>query len=119
MQGACGALIVPIPLSFRGLRRRGYNQSMELARAYGPRRVLRRIRDRGPQVGRGRSARFANVAGAFEVIAPVEGASVVLVDDVVTTGATLAAAAAALWRAGAREVRAVTLTVAEPGTPGA
>jgi predicted amidophosphoribosyltransferase len=64
-----------------------------------------------PQVGLSRSARLANAQGRFRVISPdrIAGRRVVLVDDVYTTGATLAALSRALQRAGAEEVRAITL----------
>jgi ComF family protein len=115
-----GALVVSVPLA-RGRRiERGYDQAAllagALARAAGGRlgpAVLRRVRETPPQVGRGREERARNVAGAFEATEAVAGRDVVLVDDVVTTGATADAAAAALRRAGARSVVVVALARAE------
>lgn len=115
-----GALVVSVPLA-RGRRvERGYDQAAllaeHLARAAGARTLrgaLVRVRETPPQVGRTRAERARNVAGAFRAGAGVEGRDVVLVDDVVTTGATADAAAAALRRAGARSVVVVALARAE------
>ncbi len=116
------ALVVSIPLA-RGRRiERGYDQAAlladALARAAGARgrrarTVLRRVRETPPQVGKTRGERARNVAGAFEASAAVAGRDVVLVDDVVTTGATADAAALALRRAGARSIVVVALARAE------
>ena len=108
--------VVPVPLHRSRLRERGYNQSALLAshvaRALGvpflP-DVLSRTTQRGTQVeARGAAARQANVRSAFVASAGVAGLRVTLVDDVTTTGATLAAAAGALKRAGAVEVHGLT-----------
>lgn len=117
-----GSLVVSVPLA-RGRRvERGYDQAALLADALarasraGARRArgaLRRVRETPPQVGRTREERARNVAGAFEATGAVAGRDVVLVDDVVTTGATADAAAAALRRAGARSVVVVALARAE------
>lgn len=118
---ASGAVVVSVPLA-RGRRvERGYDQAAlladHLARAAGSRTRLRgalvRIRETPPQVGRTREERARNVAGAFLAAAGLEGKDVVLVDDVVTTGATADAAATALRRAGARSVVVVALARAE------
>lgn len=106
--------IVPLPLHDGRLRRRGYDQALELARPLAsvldlPLRadVLRRIRATPPQSERGAAARRRNVRGAFAVPSGVSPPGhVVLVDDVMTTGATLEAAAGALHRAGVRRVDA-------------
>ena len=108
-------LLIPVPLHRSRLIARRFNQSALLARAISGRSgvpvdadTLHRRKATSPQVGLTRSQRAANVQGAFHV-APecalaVEGRAVVLVDDVLTSGATINAAARALLRAGARRV---------------
>jgi ComF family protein len=113
--------VVPVPLHWRRRRARGFNQALDLARHLGPPVVvaLRRLRATRPQTGLPAAQRHRNVAGAFAParrwwpFAPprgslVGGRSVVLVDDVWTTGATLEACARVLKHLGAREVRALT-----------
>jgi ComF family protein len=108
-----GAVLVPVPLHPARRRRRGFNQAERLARAVGERRglavvdCLQRGGSRATQMGLGREERLERIAGTVSVRARPVPARVVLVDDVVTTGATLAACAAALRDAGAAEVRAV------------
>ncbi len=109
-------LVAPVPLHPRRLRERGFDQAWLLARALAGHRhlraiprLLRRVRHGRPQVGLDRQGREANVLGAFEAEPEARGRDVLLVDDVLTTGATLRAAARALALAGARQVTAVTL----------
>jgi ComF family protein len=104
--------LVPIPLSAKRLRSRGYNQSARLATALARltrlpvSEVLHRVRDTRTQTALTPEERHANVAGAFR--AERVAGTVVLVDDVFTTGSTLGAAASALAAAGAGPVKAVT-----------
>jgi ComF family protein len=104
--------ILPIPLHRARLARRGYNQALELARpiasllglAVLP-RALVRTRDTAPQTELDADARRRNLRGAFTAEADaIAGRRVLLVDDVVTTGATVREAAATLIRAGAASV---------------
>ena len=105
-------MIIPIPLHPERVKERGYNQATLLAR-YLCRRLplemdeaaLWRTRDTRPQVGLDRLQRRQNVAGAFAANgARISGRRVLLVDDVCTSGATLAAAAESLLENGARSV---------------
>jgi ComF family protein len=114
---AGAAVLVPVPLHPRRRRARGFNQSELLARELGRRSgiavaaaALVRRQDTPPQTGLSAAARRANVRGAFAVRhrSQVSGRAVVLVDDVLTTGATAAACAQVLRAAGAREVRLLT-----------
>lgn len=105
-------LVVPMPLHASRLMERGFNQALEIARFTAGRlrvdidgRALRRERVTVPQVGLAREQRTGNVRGAFSAdAARVAGRYVALLDDVVTTGATAAAAAQALLGAGASGV---------------
>jgi ComF family protein len=118
---ATDAFVVSVPLARARRVERGYDQAALLADALagaagGRRRLraaLRRVRETPPQVGRTRAERAMNVAGAFEARPAVAGRDLVLVDDVVTTGATADAAARALREAGARSVAVVALARAE------
>lgn len=110
-------VVLPMPLSAPRLRERGFNQAQEMARRLAPGKidtnVLLRVADVPPQVGQDRAHRMASVRHAFAVdplnATRLKGRSVLLVDDVMTTGASLFSAAAVLQRAGAREVSAVVL----------
>jgi ComF family protein len=116
-------LIVPVPLHWTRLWTRRFNQSALLAKGIAaatglPLRtdVLRRVRRTPKQTGLARKDRLGNVAGAFAVPADarsiISGKHILLVDDVLTTGATGDAAAAALRRAGAKEVDLLVLALA-------
>lgn len=125
------ALILPVPLHRSRKRQRGYNQAELLAR--GLARAIRktggtaeiaahglaRERATAPQSGLSLQARRENVRGVFAVTDPgrIRQRDVMLVDDVMTTGATASACAAALKRAGAERVLVVTLARATPQFP--
>jgi ComF family protein len=108
--GAPPELVIPVPLHPRRLRARGFNPAGLLARRvarecgvrFAP-VALRRVRDTPSQTGLTRGARQRNVAGAFDLRGTAAGC-VWLVDDVVTTGATLSECARVLRRAGARHI---------------
>jgi ComF family protein len=107
------AIVVPVPLHPSRLAERGFNQSALIARRVARRLdtplltlILARIRDTPQQAALDRAARIANVAGAFRVRQPerVRRKTVLLVDDVRTTGATLDACTCAMMSAGATSV---------------
>ena len=114
--------IVPVPLSARRLRERGYNQAVELARplARAARAPLEpglceRTRDAPPQTELPWAERGRNVRGAFRCTRSLVGANVAVVDDVMTTGATLNEIASTLKGAGA--LRVVNWVVARTSPP--
>lgn len=128
-------VIVPMPLHWRKRWQRGFNQAELLAREIGRRtnipvrNALRRVRSTASQAGLTSAKRRENVSGAFQAsrrtgyvgaaLFPtktrkaLDGLSVLLIDDVMTTGATAASGARALKRAGARQVTLLTLARAD------
>lgn len=114
-------LLVPVPLHRLRLWTRRFNQAAVLARIIGKKRglpvelrALARVKHTRPQVGLSRPQRADNLQGAFRVAKParplVEGRRIVMIDDVLTTGATANAASRALLRAGAVSVDILTFT---------
>jgi len=117
-------MLVPIPLHPRRRRERGFNQSALLARSMARwiaipvcGRVLTRVRHTAPQVGLTDVERTRNLKDAFRCSDPakVRGKRILLIDDVMTTGATAASAASALSQAGAQRVSVLTAARAVPG----
>jgi ComF family protein len=124
--GPSGEALIPIPLARKRLRERGYNQSEVLARALARQwripvlHLLVRTRETPTQTALTPETRLANVAGAFGMsnvefpllndhwALDVEHSTFIIVDDVFTTGATIAEAARALESAGAKTIHAVT-----------
>ncbi len=115
-------LVVPVPLSGKRVSERGYNQAALIARplamALGLKydaHAVARVRDTRSQVGLARRERQENVRDAFMARnSRVRGRSILLVDDVATTGSTLSSCAAALCASGARDVFALTVARALP-----
>ncbi|MEK7163319.1 MAG: phosphoribosyltransferase family protein [Patescibacteria group bacterium] len=127
-------LVIPIPITRKKERERGWNQCNLLAQAMkkidGGKKtgkanktfeirtdILRKIRENGDQVGRGRAARFKNLENCFSVRSEIltlgktaiRGRNIIVFDDIVTTGATLASAKRTLLSAGAKKVILVAL----------
>ncbi len=105
--------LVPVPIAAARLRERGYNQALEIARQVARATGIRlapglceRVRDTPPQTDLPWSERAKNVRGAFRAPLALDGAAVAVLDDVMTTGATLGEIAATLKSAGAAHVSA-------------
>lgn len=108
--------IVPVPLHRQRLRKRGYNQALELARIVGRElavpvddRCCERVLATKPQAELEQKARHTNLRGAFRAIVDMAGRHVAILDDVVTTASTVAELARVLRRAGCRRVDVWTL----------
>ena len=115
-------LILAVPLSKERLQTRGFNQAWELAQALASQsqsaatpvsNLLLRVKNTSPQTELKRAARLANVAGAFQVdplrTSHIKGKRIVLIDDVMTSGASLFTAAAVLRAAGAAHITGMVL----------
>jgi ComF family protein len=113
------AIVVPVPLHWRRRLGRGYNQAEAIADALADRLglrmslALRRIKGAAILAGAGRAERRERLRGAFRSRSRLDGRTVLLVDDILTTGATCGAAARALKKAGAKRVVAVVIGRAE------
>jgi competence protein ComFC len=118
-------VIMPVPLAPKRMKSRGYNQAALLAESlahicdlpYAD--LLMRVRETETQVGQDADSRRENLAGAFACVDErVQGCSVLLIDDVTTTGATLEACAVALRQSQARQVFSLTVTAAAARSDG-
>lgn len=111
--------IIPVPMHTTRLQKRGYNQAKEISlhlaklcnSQHGDEYLIRESQTQS-QVGLNAEERKENVKGAFTVTSNLEGAIVLLVDDVMTTGATMVACAEVLLEKGAKEVYGITVTSA-------
>ncbi len=107
-------LVMPVPMHSTRKRSRGFNQSELLAAPIAARlsvrlekAMMKKTRHTTPQSALSHAERIENAKGAYQVAADLAGKSILLVDDVVTTGATLSECALALRRAGAKHVYAL------------
>lgn len=108
--------IVPVPLSKQALIERGFNQSLLLAKMLSEKLkkpllidLLLKKKDTPPQVGLSAKERYKNLRGAFEVKGKISNQKLLLVDDVLTTGATAKECSRTLLKAGAKEIVVITL----------
>ncbi|MBM4137488.1 MAG: ComF family protein [Nitrospira sp.] len=108
--------IVPVPLTAKGLRERGFNQSLLIARVVSKgikvpllMDVLAKGKETPPQIGLSAKERLINLKNAFKVNGDIKGLRLLLVDDVMTTGATVKECSKQLMKAGAKEVIVLTL----------
>jgi ComF family protein len=114
-------MIIPIPLGRKRMKQRGYNQVGMIARPlalaldvqFAP-KVLARRKETRSQVGLSKQERRENVHGAFQAGTGVKGKTVLVLDDVSTTGSTLSSGAEALFSSGAKDVYALTVARALP-----
>lgn len=114
-------MVIPIPLGRQRQKERGYNQvgmiakplAMALGMEYAPKALVRHKETRS-QVGLSKPERRENVHGAFQAGTGVKGRTILVLDDVSTTGSTLSAAAEALYASGAKRVYALTVARALP-----
>ncbi|MCS7203346.1 MAG: ComF family protein [Thermodesulfovibrio sp.] len=109
-------ILVPVPLHPKKLKTREFNQSAILAKEISNSlriplslTILKKIKDNPPQVSLKASERKLNVKDVYSVSKDIKNLKIGLVDDVITTGATLAECAKVLKRAGAKEVHAITV----------
>jgi len=114
--------ILPVPLSVKGLRERGFNQALLMARVLSKSLqvplfmdILWKKKETLPQIGLSKKERSTNLKKAFEVKGNVRGLRLLLIDDVMTTGATVTECSNVLMKAGAQEVS--VLTLARAGEP--
>jgi ComF family protein len=114
--------ILPVPLSVKGLRERGFNQALLMARVLSKSLqvplfmdILWKKKETLPQIGLSKKERSTNLKKAFEVKGNIKGLRLLLVDDVMTTGATVTECSKVLMNAGAQEV--IVLTLARAGEP--
>lgn len=117
-QGSGINLVVPVPMFSERQKQRGYNQAELLARCFSnathlpfASQALKRIRFTQPQVGLSERERQRNVKDAFVAHPNVKGRSVLIIDDVYTTGATLRSCATSLIEAGSAQVYALALAI--------
>ena len=108
--------IVPVPLSIKRLRERGFNQSLLIASSISKNirvpllmNTLLKKKETPPQIGLSAKERRVNLKSAFEVKGNIKGLRLLLFDDVMTTGATVAECSKQLIKAGAKEVIVLTL----------
>ena len=109
--------VIPVPLSPSGLKERGFNQALLLAYHLSKKKnlpllmdVLQKVADTPPQVGLSAKERAANVRKAFACRKKLSDMSILLIDDVMTTGATVNACSKQLLKAGAKNVYVLTLS---------
>jgi len=108
--------IISVPLSIKSLRDRGFNQSLLLARMIAGEikvpllmDILFKKKETQPQIGLSARDRRVNIKNAFEIKGDIEGRRLLLVDDVITTGATVTECSKELLKAGAKEVVVIAL----------
>jgi ComF family protein len=108
--------VVPIPLDIKRIRERGFNQSLLIARVISKMMkvpllmdILLKKRATHPQIGLSAKERLSNLKNSFEVKGNIKGLRLLLVDDVMTTGATVTECSKVLMKAGAKEVNVLAL----------
>jgi ComF family protein len=108
--------VVPVPLTSQGLRRRGFNQSLLIAKVIAKKiqaplfmDTLLKVKETPPQIGLSARERQSNLKNAFKVAGDIKGKRILLIDDVMTTGATVTECSKVLLKAGAKEILALTL----------